>query len=76
MSHFNGNSSGLHRNDIYLPALQASGECYVHTVVVSENITDFKDQGSTAVIANLALPFPCGSLVQTILVKSNTLIIH
>ena len=36
----------------------------------------FKDQVSTAVIGNLALSLPCGSLVQKVLVKSNKLIIH
>ena len=32
----------------------------------SENITDFKDRVSTAVIANLALSLLCGTFVQTI----------
>ena len=35
-------------------------------VVVSENITDFKDQVSTAVIANLALSFCSNRQVKQI----------
>ena len=43
--------------------------CKVDTVVVSETITDFNDQVSTAVIANLALSLLCDTFVHT--VKSN-----
>ena len=43
--------------------------CKVDTVVVSETITDFNDQVSTAVIANLALSLLCDTFVHTI--KSN-----
>ena len=45
--------------------------CKVDTVVVSETITDFKDQVtcSTAVIVNLALSLRCDTFVHT--VKSN-----
>ena len=41
---------------------------------MSKNITDFKDQVITAVIANLALSLLCGTFVQTI--KSNKLIVN
>ena len=47
--------------EMYLFTFQASGECWVYTVVFSENITDFKDQFSTAVFANLPLSMPCGT---------------
>ena len=42
--------------------------CKVDTVVVSETITDFKDQVtcSTAVIANLASLLPCDTFVHTV----------
>ena len=73
MSDFTGNSSGLQRRRllskrIYLLARQIMN-CKVDTVVVSETITDFNDQVSTAVIANLALSLPCDTFVHT--VKSN-----
>ena len=68
------NEGGSCRNDVYLTALQSSGEC--HIKLIQTYITDFKDQVSIAVIANLASSLPCGSLVQTVLVKSNKLIIH
>ena len=43
--------------------------CKVDKVVVSETITDFNYQVSTAVIANIALSLPCDTFVHT--VKSN-----
>ena len=48
----------LYRQAVNIKSIQLS-----HS---SENITDFKDQVSTAVIANLALSLPCGTFVQTI----------
>ena len=47
--------------------------CKVDTVVVSETITDFNDQVSTAVIAavNLALSLPCNTFVHTVKSKFN-----
>ena len=73
MSDFTGNSSGLQQRRllskrIYLLARQVMN-CKVDTVVVSETITDFNDQVSTAVIANLALSLLCDTFVHT--VKSN-----
>ena len=47
-------------------AFQARGEFQVDTTVVSENITDFKDQVSSVVIVNLALSLLCGNLVHTV----------
>ena len=43
---------------MYLSTFQASSECLNDKVVSSENITNFKDQFSTAVIVNLALSMP------------------
>ena len=73
MSDFTGNSSGLQQRRllskrIFLLARQVMN-CKVDTVVVSETITDFNDQVSTAVIANLVLSLLCDTFVHT--VKSN-----
>ena len=60
------NSSGcqprrLLSKGIYPLSRQAVNVKFIYTIVVWENITDFKDQVATTVMANLALSLPCGT---------------
>ena len=70
VSDFTGNLSGLQQRQllskcIYLLSRKAVNVKLIH-VVVSENITEFKDQVTTAVIANLALSFCSNRQVKQI----------